>query len=200
VDPSPPFSPIELKARLRKRFRAARREHVAGLPQGLRALILNRPPAPVAQMVPAGATVGLYFPIGSEAPTLGWARWLAENDRKIALPYFPSRESPMEFREWGNPFDEEVLELSPWGGWQPTDESAPVSLDAVVVPLIAFTAKGERLGQGGGHYDRWLEANPQVRAIGLAWDCQIADALPTEAHDRMLEAIVTPTRIYEGSL
>lgn len=199
MDPSPPVPPPNGKARLRKEFRARRHEHVASLPQGMRALMLHRPPAPVVRMMPEGAMIGLYYPVGDEAPSLGWVRWLAENDRRVALPSFASRESPMEFREWDNPFDEESLAISPWGGLQPSD-GEPVIPDLVVVPLIAFTADGVRLGQGGGHYDRWLDANPNVPAIGLAWDCQIADALPTEDHDRHLAAVVTPTRIYEGSL
>lgn len=198
VDPSPPTSPDEHKAQLRKAFRAARHEHVAALPQGMRALMLNRPPAPVARMMPEGSLVGLYYPVGDEAPSLGWARWLAENGRRIALPSFTSRESLMQFREWDDPYDEDSLTICPWGGLQPSQHSKEVIPGIVVVPLLAFTTRGERLGQGGGHYDRWLAAHPQVTAIGLAWDCQIADALPVEAHDRHLAAVVTPTRFYES--
>ena len=68
--------------------------------------------------------------------------------------------------------------------------------DLVVVPLVGFTSEGHRLGQGGGHYDRWLEAHPHVPAVGLAWDVQQAEELPTEPHDRTLAAIITPTRIH----
>jgi 5-formyltetrahydrofolate cyclo-ligase len=68
--------------------------------------------------------------------------------------------------------------------------------DVLFVPLVGFTADGGRLGQGGGHYDRWLEAHPETKAIGLAWDCQLADDLPREPHDRPLLAVVTPTRLY----
>ena len=64
------------------------------------------------------------------------------------------------------------------------------------VPLIGFTASGDRLGQGGGHYDRWLAEHPGRMTIGLAWDVQLCEALPVEPHDMMLDAIVTPTRIY----
>lgn len=64
------------------------------------------------------------------------------------------------------------------------------------VPLVGFTAEGARLGQGGGHYDRWLADHPDTTAIGLAWDGQRVDDLPTEAHDIPLAAVVTPTRIY----
>ncbi|WP_226636990.1 5-formyltetrahydrofolate cyclo-ligase [Novosphingobium profundi] len=194
---SPP-SLTDAKALLRRKFRAARAEHVASLPESLRALILNRPPAPVSDMIPEGATVGLYYPLGPEAPSLGWARWFAENDRQIALPRFAARSAAMEFREWANPFDEEALEEGPYRMPQPPGTATFTAPDIVVVPLIAFTQDGHRLGQGGGHYDRWLAANPTTKAIGLAWDCQLADELPVESHDQPLSAVVTPTRIYHG--
>ena len=68
--------------------------------------------------------------------------------------------------------------------------------DVLLVPIVGFTDNGERLGQGGGHYDRWLEAHPETIAIGMAWDCQKRDRLPVEGHDRRLHAVVTPTRFY----
>lgn len=202
VDPSPPPTPgpnpSDDKSALRQAYRRLRAEHVAGVPDGLRALMLNRPPAPVAAMIPADATVGLYFPYGAEAPTAGWARWFAENGRRVALPWFAARDAAMEFRGWDNPWDDQQLVPGPWRMLQPADGDEPVVPDVVVVPLLAFTADGHRLGQGGGHYDRWLGAHPDVPAIGLAWDCQIAEQLPLEPHDRPLGAVVTPTRIYEG--
>ena len=68
--------------------------------------------------------------------------------------------------------------------------------DVLFVPLVGFTPEGARLGQGGGHYDRWLEAHPTTLAIGLGWDVQAVDELPVEAHDRSLDAVITPTRMY----
>ncbi|KHK91367.1 5-formyltetrahydrofolate cyclo-ligase [Novosphingobium malaysiense] len=200
MDPSPPNLPADDKKALRKAFRKTRAEHVAALPGGLRALVLNRPPAPVVEMFPASATVGIYHAVGSEAPTHGWARWLTENGFKTALPWFAGRDADMEFRCWDNPWDDEALLSGPWGALQPPAGNALVVPEVLVVPLLAFTASGLRLGQGGGHYDRWLDAHPQVPAIGLAWDCQIAEELPHEPHDRHLAAVVTPTRIYEGRM
>jgi len=60
----------------------------------------------------------------------------------------------------------------------------------------AFAAALDRLGQGGGHYDRWLAEHPAVQKIGLAWDAQLCADLPTEPHDIPLDAVITPTRIY----
>lgn len=191
------------KADLRRALRKARRDHVSALPASVRGLILNRPPQPVVEMLADKPLVGLYHPVGAEAPSLGWARWLHENGHQIALPWFATRESAMQFRLWSNPWDDDLLEPSPHGGLQPivgvhdisTGEMTP---HAVVVPLVGFTADCHRLGQGGGHYDRWLAANPDTTAIGLAWDVQCLDELPLEPHDRVLNAVVTPTRIYRS--
>lgn len=204
VDPSPPHSLHSdtalsgEKARLRRQYRQARSEHFESLPKGLLALMLNRPPAPVVQMIAPDAVVGLYFPSGAEAPALGWARWLAENGRTIALPWFAGRDAAMTFRRWENPFDDGLLSPGPWRAPQPGIAQPELVPDVVIVPLVAFTREGHRLGQGGGHYDRWLAGKPDTLAIGLAWDCQLADELPIEAHDRPLYAVVTPTRIYQG--
>lgn len=68
--------------------------------------------------------------------------------------------------------------------------------DIVLVPLIAVDARGNRLGQGGGHYDRTLaalRAERRVRAVGVAWDMQCVDALPVDPWDAPLDAVATPT-------
>jgi len=186
------------KPTLRAQLRAERRAHVAALPASTRALILSRPPAPVATRIPQGATVGLYYPAPDEAPTGGYARWLMEQGHPLALPWFAGRESAMAFRRWTDPFDLSDLEPGPFGLLQPRADAARAAPDVLFVPLVGFTADGDRLGQGGGHYDRWLAANPAALAIGLAWDVQEVPTLPAEPHDRPLAAVVTPTRILAG--
>lgn len=187
------------KPLLRARFRKARHAHVAALPEVTRKLLFLRPPAPIASLAPEGSLVGLYHAGGEEAPTRAYAQWFFENGRQIALPWFAERGAAMRFREWRDPFDDEGLEPGPYGALQPGSDAAEVAPALAFVPLLAFTARGERLGQGGGHYDRWLAANTSAVPIGLAWDCQLADALPLEPHDRHLRAVVTPTRFYEGA-
>jgi 5-formyltetrahydrofolate cyclo-ligase len=187
------------KRLLRTRLRSERRAHVAALPEKVRALILMRPPAQVAAMVPAGAAVGLYASHPDEAPTGGYARWFQEQGHPLALPWFAAREAPMIFRRWTDPYDLSDLEPGPWGMLQPRAEAEPVRPAVAFVPLIGFTPQGHRLGQGGGHYDRWLAAHPDVLPIGLAWDMQEVAELPLEDHDRPLAAVVTPTRVLAGT-
>jgi 5-formyltetrahydrofolate cyclo-ligase len=59
----------------------------------------------------------------------------------------------------------------------------------VLVPGIAFTADGQRLGQGQGYYDRALEYHRGI-VLGLGFSCQHCDALPSEAHDRRLDGLI----------
>lgn len=190
---------MDQKQLLRARFRKVRREHVAALPQDTRKLLFLRPPAPIAAMAGDGATIGLYHAVADEAPTRAYAQWFFENGRTIALPWFAAKDEPMCFRVWHDPFADKDLEPGPYGALQPGSDAQQVTPELAFVPLLAFGENGERLGQGGGHYDRWLAAHEQTQAVGLAWDCQLTEALPCEPHDCLLHAVVTPTRYYEGT-
>ncbi len=196
------------KRAMRTRMRTLRRSHEAGLADATRALLFLRPPARIAELVPEGSVVGIYHAVPPEAPTSAYIRWFHEHGRRIALPWFADRTATMEFHEWRDPWDDDLLEPGPFGALQPLADAAPpepglpgpapIEPALAIVPLIAFTAQGHRLGQGGGHYDRWRATHPLIPAIGLAWDCQLVDQLPIEPHDFRLDAVVTPTRFYEG--
>lgn len=74
----------------------------------------------------------------------------------------------------------------------------PVSdIDVLFVPLVGFDQQGNRLGMGGGYYDRTLQwvAHKHCQIIGLAHDCQEVEELPTQSWDVPLDTIITPTRI-----
>ena len=64
------------------------------------------------------------------------------------------------------------------------------------VPGLAFDAWGNRLGRGGGFYDRMLASMPGIK-VAVALDCQLRDAIPTEPHDVPMDYIMTPTRILD---
>lgn len=69
-------------------------------------------------------------------------------------------------------------------------ECPPEMLDLVVVPGVAFTREGARLGRGRGYYDRYL-SQPELRAycVGVCFAHQLVDALPVEPHDRAMNAV-----------
>ena len=185
----------ELKKQLRDRLRRARVEHAAGLPPAISALVFNRPPGPLLELVPEGATIGLYRSDTGEAPSASYIKFFYERGHPIALPRVTTLDKPMEFRLHTDPYGESDLESGVWGLRQPGVDAPVVVPEVLFMPLVGFTAKGDRLGQGGGYYDRFLAAHPQTVAIGMAWDVQEVPELPTELHDIRLNAIVTPTRI-----
>ncbi|GAA4037059.1 hypothetical protein GCM10022213_03250 [Parerythrobacter jejuensis] len=173
-----------------------RKDHVAAQPAAIKALLFNRPPAPLLDLLAENATIALYPAIGSEAPTSSYAKFFLERGHVIALPRFADENAQMEFAAFQDPFDKSDLVPGPFGLEQP-DASLPViEPDVLFVPLIGCTAKGDRLGQGGGHYDRWFAAHTGKTKVGLAWDVQVVEGLPIEAHDQQLDFIVTPTRLY----
>ncbi|USA40740.1 5-formyltetrahydrofolate cyclo-ligase [Pelagerythrobacter marinus] len=184
------------KAELRKALRAARRDHVAALPEQVRALVFHRPPAPLLDMIADHAVIGLYHAREAEAPAASYARFFAERGHRIALPRFGGETAAMEFALHGDPFGESDLVTGPFGLQQPEEGAEIVEPDVLFMPLVGFTAQGQRLGQGGGHYDRWLASRPATVRIGLAWDAQLVEELPVEPHDMALNAIVTPTRLH----
>ncbi|MBC7699765.1 5-formyltetrahydrofolate cyclo-ligase, partial [Aquabacterium sp.] len=69
----------------------------------------------------------------------------------------------------------------------------PCQPDVVLVPCVGFTPDGYRLGYGGGYFDRYLAANPDITAIGVSWAIgQLnAQALQPEAHDVPLLCVLT---------
>jgi 5-formyltetrahydrofolate cyclo-ligase len=69
-------------------------------------------------------------------------------------------------------------------------------LDLILVPGVAFDLTGHRLGRGQGHYDRLL-ANVTGIKCGVAFDEQLVQRIPAEAHDIRMNCILTPTRFIE---
>ena len=74
----------------------------------------------------------------------------------------------------------------------PEADPDPALVDVVVVPGVAFTRDGHRLGQGGGWYDRFLpQLRPACTTIGVCFREQVVDAVPVEPHDVAIDLVVT---------
>lgn len=72
-------------------------------------------------------------------------------------------------------------------------------LDLILVPGVAFDARGGRTGHGKGYYDKLLEnARPQTPLIALAFECQLFDEIPMQEHDIYMDKVVTEANVYEG--
>ena len=75
--------------------------------------------------------------------------------------------------------------------FDPDKALALKDIDAVIVPGLAFDRQNNRLGRGAGYYDRFLSTLPKnVTTVGLAFDFQLTDCLPSEAHDMRLQQII----------
>ncbi len=70
-------------------------------------------------------------------------------------------------------------------------------IDLCLVPGLAFTEKGDRLGYGKGHYDRFISSHPETKFIGLAYSSQIVKNISTEEHDCKMDLIVTEEKVIK---
>ena len=116
-----------------------------------------------------------------------------EMGKKVVVPITLKEEKMLKPSELKNR-EKELIE-SHYGIHQPGEEHIrPVPLeevDLMVVPGIAFDRSGHRLGHGGGYYDRFLEKMPQpVFTVGLAFDFQIVDKLPTHTTDIPVDKVI----------
>ncbi len=137
------------------------------------------------------AVIGGFWPIQSEIDPRPLMAALELQGHQLALPCTPRQGKPLTFRDW---HVGEKLKAGPHNTREPYPEKTEVFPDLVFVPMLAFTSAGERLGYGGGFYDRTLEKlrqKKQVYACGVAYSAQEAASLPTEAHDAPLDGMLT---------
>ncbi len=144
-------------------------------------------------------TVALYAPIGVEVDTGEIARRAAADGKTLVWPRSVPGGRTMEFAACA-PAD---MVRGPLGAPEPPawSQAVPIaSIDVVLVPGLAFDARGTRLGRGGGHYDATLAAlPPRAARIGLAFEAQLVAEVPREAHDVALDAVVTEDRVLPGA-
>lgn len=145
----------------------------------------------VQPLLSPDAVLASYAPVGAE---ISPAQIEAAHDGPVLLPWHASRNAEMQFC----PMTSRTVS-GPWGVPQPATCNAFQRPDIVLVPLVGATPRGDRLGQGQGHFDRALAAlrggGPLI-CIGLAWDCQIVEDLPTDHWDETLDFVTTPSRLY----
>lgn len=170
-----------------QRLRRAEAAHAAGADAAGR---LAGHLAGIIEALPAGI-VSAYLPIADEidpgpaldhAAGLGWTR---------ALPVVTAKGEPLQFRAW-QPGD--ALEDGPLRTRHPAAAAAEVRPDLLLVPMLAFDGTGQRMGWGGGFYDRTLaalRAEKTILAVGVAFAGQQVDKVPSGPHDAALDAVAT---------
>ena len=144
-----------------------------------------------------GVPVSGYIPIRTEIdPLPAMAEAAAHGD--VGVPVIRAAGQPLVFSRWT---PDCAMVDGPFGASVPAQERL-MTPEVVIVPLVAFSRSGGRLGYGGGFYDRTLEGLRAARAtlaIGFAYAVQEADDLPLEPTDQPLDMIVTERGVIEVS-
>ena len=118
---------------------------------------------------------------------------LASAGHPLCLPVMAGRGLPLVFRLW-TPGDQTSAAV--WGIGEPLPSAPAVEPDVMLVPLLAFDARGYRLGYGGGFYDRTiaqLRNQKPVLTIGIAFDEQRVESVPHVDYDQRLDWVLTPS-------
>lgn len=142
-----------------------------------------------------GVPLSGFLPIRTEIDPLP-AMAEAAAHGLVGVPVIQGKAQPLKFSRWQ---PDAPLREGPFGASVPVmdDYFEP---EILIVPLVAFDARGGRLGYGGGFYDRTLEqlrAKRPTLAIGFAFDAQEATDLPLEATDQPLDMVVTQSRVLQ---
>ncbi len=178
----------DLKKQLRKA--ALARRDALDLVWRIEAAMTMAEQAGLAGIEP-GAIVSGFWPMRSEVDIRPLMMELAANGARLCLPAILDKET-IVFRELirGAP----MVEMG-YGTMGPGEKADVLDPSVMLVPLAAFDASGNRIGYGAGYYDRAIarlrEEGRSPRLIGIAFDCQLVDAIPAEGHDVPLDAIWT---------
>jgi 5-formyltetrahydrofolate cyclo-ligase len=140
-----------------------------------------------------GSIVSGFSAIRDEIDPAALLARSAGEGHRLALPVLQGKGQPLLFRQWA-PGDETAS--ATWGIAEPLPDQPVLEPDIVLVPLLAFDAKGYRLGYGGGFYDRTLERLRSLKpvvAVGIGYDELKIDAVPHLDYDQRLDWVLTPS-------
>lgn len=131
--------------------------------------------------------IGLYLPLAGE-PQLRWDSWQSTS-WQLSYPA-PLQESMRYLAVTSLP-----QASGPW-----VSEGPSVEPNAIVVPGLAFSETGVRLGRGGGYFDRYLEQrHPGLVVVGVCFESQLRSDLVAQPHDRLMDVIITESRAVDCS-
>ena len=140
-------------------------------------------------------TLGGYNPSNHEINDLEILDLLEKKNFKISLPII-KKNNQMDFFKWSN---NDPLKINQFGIPEPTS-SKKIYPDILLVPLVAYDNDLNRLGYGGGFYDRYIEKIEKIKEvikIGLAFSCQKIKNIPLSKYDKKLDFIITEKEILK---
>ncbi len=143
--------------------------------------------------VRAGMVVGFCWPMKAEYDARPLMRLLRQRGVRSALPVIVQRAEPLIFRFWepGVPMQRGPMDIA-------FPEASPqVRPDVLLVPLVGFGRAGDRLGYGGGYFDRTLASmEPRPLSIGVGFELSRMETSFPQPHDVPLDAIVTEAGLH----
>jgi len=137
--------------------------------------------------------IGGYYPTNYEIDDLDILDLLKKNNFKVSLPII-KKDNQMNFYSWSR---NDPLRINKFGIPEPIS-SKIFYPDILLVPLVAFDSRLNRLGYGGGYYDRYFEKLEKIKKvvkIGLAFSFQKISSIPINQYDKRLDFIITEKEI-----
>lgn len=145
-------------------------------------------------------TVMAYAGFGSELQTDAFLHHTLNEGKRLLLPRVNRQKKLLDVYEARDPVRD--LEAGTWGIREPRldrcDPADPRAVGFVLVPGVAFDARGGRLGYGAGFYDRLLSGgvSPQAWLVAGAFETQTVEEVPMDEHDVPVDMVVTEKGIY----
>tara|TARA_Y100000591_G_scaffold266732_1_gene240591 strand:- start:6 stop:551 length:546 start_codon:yes stop_codon:yes gene_type:complete len=139
--------------------------------------------------------IGGYYPYNYEIDDLDLLNFFRNKRAKISLPII-RKNNQMDFFEWTN---KDPLKINKYGIAEPISVKK-IYPDVIFVPLVAYDDNLNRLGYGGGFYDRYLEKIAKMKKIlkiGLGFSYQELKKIPVNKYDKKLDLIITEKKIIK---
>lgn len=134
--------------------------------------------------------IASYIPIRNELDTRFLCAALQDAGHHICLPRIAAAEMNFHSYKIGD-----ELALNKFGIAEPLASAQKIEPNVILVPMLAFDGSKNRLGYGGGYYDRYLH-NSAALKIGVAFSAQQVEHIATEPHDIKMDMIITESKIY----
>ena len=136
-------------------------------------------------------TVLLYYPKNNEVDVLPLFKRY-KRDKVLLLPVTHRRGMT------ANPYEgNDKMHRGKMGIPEPTTPPYEGEIDLIIVPAVAFDKQGNRLGRGGGYYDRFLKKQSHATFIGVGYDFQLVDEVPVRKHDQKMHRIILPSQTIQ---
>ena len=136
-------------------------------------------------------TVLLYYPKNNEVDVLPLFKRY-KRDKVLLLPVTHRRGMT------ANPYEgNDKMHRGKVGIPEPTTPPYEGEIDLIIVPAVAFDKQGNRLGRGGGYYDRFLKKQSHATFIGVGYDFQLVDEVPVRKHDQKMHRIILPSQTIQ---